>query len=118
MNKKMLKIQNINKILGRDLYSKWMPQTKGWAVSSVELVGDTYIFELVTTDGRWKGAEIQLRREPHIDANTFKTKYELWAWNMENSKPEVTWYTMEELDTVEGMILRLGMMLERMIPKN
>jgi len=113
----MLRIQNINKIFGRQLYSKWIPGTYGWAVSSVELVGDTYIFELVS-NGKFKQAEIQLRREPHIDANTFKTKYELWAWNIENSKPEVTWYTIEELNTVEGMVLRLGIMLERIIPKN
>lgn len=113
----MLRIQNINKIFGRQLYSKWIPGTYGWAVGSVELVGDTYIFELFS-NGRFKQAEIQLRREPHIDANTSKTKYELWAWNIENSKPEVTWYTIEELNTVEGMVLRLGIMLERIIPKN
>ncbi len=112
----MLRIQNINKIFGRQLYSKWIPNTYGWVVGSVELVGDTYIFELFS-NGRWKNAEIQLRREPHIDAMTLKTKYELWAWNIENSMPESIWYTPKEIDTVESMVLRLGIMLERIIPK-
>lgn len=111
----MLRIQNINKIVGRQLYSKWIPNTYGWAVANVESVGDTYIFELVS-NGRFKNAEIQLRGEPHIDANTLKTKYELWGWNMENNKPEVIWYTIKEIDTVERMVLRLGIMLEKIIP--
>lgn len=112
----MLRIRNINKIFGRQLYSKWIPQTQGWAVGSVELVGDTYCFQLVS-NGKWKSAEIQLRREPHIDAMTLKTKYEVWAWNMESSKPESIWYTIAEMNTVESMVLRLGIMLEKIIPK-
>ena len=112
----MLRIENINKIFGRQLYSKWMPQTQGWAVGSVELVGDTYIFQLVS-NGKWKSAEIQLRKQPKLDLNRSSTVYELWAWNLESNRPESEWYTTKEMDTVEGMVLRLGIMLERIIPK-
>lgn len=113
----MLRIENINKIFGRQLYSKWIPGTYGWAVSSVEEVGNTYIFELVS-NGRFKQAEIQLRREFNLVNGSFQKRYELWAWNLESNRPEVEWYTIKEMDTVEAMVLRLGIMLERIIPTN
>ena len=113
----MLRIQNINKIFGRQLYSKWIPGTYGWAVSSVELVGDTYIFELVS-NGKFKQAEIQLRREPKIDAMTLDTVYELWAWNLESNKPEILWRTSEDMKTIKDMCLWLGYMIDKIVPKN
>ena len=114
----MLQIQNINKIWGKFVESKWLPNSKGWAVSKVEEVGDTYIFELVTTDGRWKDAEIQLRREPKIDAMTLETVYELWAWNLESNKPEILWRTSEDMKTIKDMCLWLGYMIDKIVPKN
>jgi hypothetical protein len=83
----------------------------------VESVGDTYIFELVTTDGRWKGAEIQLRREPAKYDPIYKEfLYELWAWNLVNSKPEQMWCKVSQINTIEEMALRLGMILEKILP--
>jgi len=113
-----LTIKNIDKIWGRQMYSKWIPGTYGWAVQSVEDIGDKYIFELAS-NGRFKHAEIQLKREPvkyHPDANVFL--YELWAWNLEENKAEQMWFSKKELDTIEGMVTRLGLMLEKIIPKN
>jgi hypothetical protein len=108
----MLLIENINKIFGKSIYSKWIPDTYGWKVSGVESVGDTYIFTLTDTNGKWGGAEIQLRREPNENRC-----YELWAWNMVNSMPERIYYSKMEMNTIEGMLLRLGIMLEKIIPK-
>jgi hypothetical protein len=114
MNKKMLKIQNINKIWGKFVDSKWLPNSKGWVVRSVESVGDTYIFELAS-NGKFKQAEIQLRREPFwFDG---EIKYELWAWNMETLKPEVLWRTKEDLKTIRDMCLWLGYMIDKIVPK-
>lgn len=112
----MLRIQNINKIFGKHVDSKWLPDSKGWAVGNVELVGDTYIFELFS-NGRFKQAEIQLRREPHIDAMTLETVYELWAWNLESNRPEILWRTAEDLKTIRDMCLWLGYMIDKIVPK-
>jgi hypothetical protein len=115
---KMLTIKNTDKLVGVDLYSKWIPCTYGWVVKSVEEVGDTYIFVLKDGNGKWGGAEIQLRREPvkyNPDNKAFL--YELWAWNLNNGKAEQAFYSKKELKTVEDMVLRLGLMLEKIIPQ-
>ena len=116
-NKKVLKIKNIYNIVGQQLYSKWLPKTEGWAVRSVEEVGDTYCFELVTTNGAWMQAQIQLRREWKIVNGSFEKQWELWAWNLENGKPEQLWCKMSSMNTTSEMGLRLGMILERILPK-
>lgn len=111
----MLKIKNINKIIGEELDCKWLPNTKGWVVKGVEAVGDTYCFELVTTNGKWLGAEIQLRREPVIRDG--ETKYEMWAWNLENNIPEVLWRTSADLMTIGDGVLWVGYVLDKILPK-
>ena len=113
-----LTIKNIDKIFGRQLYSKWIQNSYGWAVQSVEDIGDKYIFELAS-NGRFTHAEIQLKRDPvkyNPDDRVFL--YELWAWNLEDNKAEQMWFSKKELDTIEGMVMRLGLMLEKIIPKN
>jgi hypothetical protein len=85
-------------------------------VRHVEEVGDTYCFELINTNpnSRFGQAEIQLRREPYwFDG---EIKWELWAWNLENNKPEQIWMKKTEMNTIPDMGLRLGMMLEKIIP--
>lgn len=112
-----LRIKNIHKIFGRQLYSKWIPGTYGWAVQSVEGTNDTYHFELAS-NGKFKHAEIQLRRDPKYNPESFVKVYELWAWNLEKNKAETMWFSMQEIDTIEAMVTRLGVMLEKIIPKN
>ena len=110
----MLKIQNIYKIIGEELDCKWLPNTKGWIVRSVEEVGDTYIFGVDDKSGNWGGAEIQLRREPVIRDG--EIKYEMWAWNLENNIPEVLWRTRADLMTIGDGVLWVGYVLDKIIP--
>ena len=112
-----LTIQNIQKIWGRQMYSKWIPGTYGWAVQSVEGDSDAYYFELAS-NGRFKHAEIQLRREPKWDDLAGQTVYELWAWNLESNKPEILWRTSEDMKTIRDMCLWLGYMIDKIVPKN
>jgi hypothetical protein len=113
----MLQIKNLNKIVGQHLYTKWLPKTEGWAVRAVEEIGDTYIFELINTqNGTWRQAEIQLRREKNFDPNDFTIKWELWAWNLENNKPERMMCKSSQMNTISEMGLRLAMILERILP--
>jgi hypothetical protein len=114
----MLKIKNIDKIVGVDLYSKWIPGTYGWAVRSVEGDGNTYYFEL-ERNGRFRHAEIQLRREPNkYNPDNKVFLYELWAWNFQKGKAEKMWFSKQELDTIDNMVMRLGLMLEKIIPND
>ena len=114
---KKLTIQNLNKIWGRQLYSKWIPGTYGWAVQNVEGTNDAYYFDLAS-NGKFKHAEIQLKREPiKRKSRRDAFMYELWAWNLEKNKAETMQFSMKELDTVEGMVMRLGLMLEKILPK-
>ena len=112
----MLTIQNINKIIGRELDCKWLPNTKDWWVKSIEDAGDTYIFELknANSDARFGNAEIQLRREPVIRDG--EIKYEMWAWNLENNIPEVLWRTRADLMTIGDGVLWVGYVLDKIIP--
>ena len=115
VDNKRLTIKNIDKIFGRQLYSHLIPNTQGWAVASVEGVADAYYFELAS-NGRFKSAEIQLKREPKYNPESFVRGYELWAWNLEKNKAEQMWFSKQEFDTIEGMVTRLGLMLEKIIP--
>jgi hypothetical protein len=114
----MLTIQNIDKIIGEELDCKWLPNTKDWWVRNIEEAGDTYIFELMNTDSnaRFGSAEIQLRREPKLDLNRSATVYEMWAWNLENNKPEILWRTKADLETVRDGVLWIGYVLDKIVP--
>ena len=48
---------------------------------------------------------------------SFEKKWELWAWNLENNKPEQLWCKISSMNTTSEMGLRLGMILERILPK-
>jgi hypothetical protein len=113
---KKLTIQNPHKIWGKQVYSKWVPGSYGWAVQSVEESRYAYFFELAS-NGRLKHAEIQLKREPvkyNPDDKVFL--YEMWAWNIQTGRAEQMWFSMKEIDTMEGMAMRLGVMLEKILP--
>jgi hypothetical protein len=112
----MLKIQNLYNIVGQQLYSKWIPNSYGWAVRGVEEVGDKYIFELVNTNGKYTQAEIQLRRQPIWDMVAKQTVYELWAWNLEEDRPETLWRTKGDIMTPTDTGLWLAMILDKIIP--
>jgi hypothetical protein len=115
---KKLTIQNLYKIWGRQVYSTWLPGTYGWEVQSVGGINDRYFFEL-RSNGKFKHAEIQLKRDAvkyNPDDKVFL--YEMWAWNLENNRAEHMWFSKQELDTMEGMAMRLGLMLEKIIPKD
>ena len=116
VDNKRLTIKNIDKIFGRQLYSKWIPGTYGWAVQSVEGTNDAYYFDLAS-NGKFKHAEIQLKRYPKYNPESFVRGYELWAWNLEKNKAETMQFSMQEIDTLESMVIRLGVMLEKIIPK-
>jgi hypothetical protein len=113
-----LTIKNIDKIFGRQLYSKWIQNSYGWAVQSVEGNDDTYYFELAS-NGPIKHIQVKLRREPSkYNPDKKEFLYELWAWNHINSNWQQEYYTKRDLDTMDGMVMRLGLMLEKVIPKN
>ena len=112
----MLRIQNINKIWGKHVDSKWLPNSKGWVVGNVEDIGDTYVFELAS-NGKPNQAQIQLNKRPKWDDLGGETVYELWAWNLETLKPEVLWRTKDDMKTIKDMCLWLGYMIDKTIPK-
>jgi hypothetical protein len=113
---KKLTIQNLNKIWGRQLYSKWIQNSYGWVVQSVEDKNDRYFFEL-RSNGKFKHAEIQLKRDPKYNPESFVRGYELWAWNSEENRAETMWFSKRDLETMDGMCMRLGLMLEKILPK-
>jgi hypothetical protein len=49
-------------------------------------------------------------------SETETIKWELWAWNLENNKPERMMCKVSEMNTTSEMGLRLGMILERILP--
>lgn len=112
-----LTIQNIHKIWGKHVYSKWIENSYGWAVESVEGDSDTYYFALAS-NGPVKYIEVKLRREPSkYNPNDMDFLYEMWTWNIAEHRWEQAFYSKRDLDTMEGMMLRLGLMIEKILPK-
>lgn len=116
MNKRIT-IQNLDKIIGQHLYSKWLPKTTGWGVWDVEdFDGDTYRFELGCLNGGWKHVSVQLRRDPmKFEPNRREWLYELWGWNTQTNKPEQLWCRMRDMGSTNDFALSLGMMVEKII---
>jgi len=112
---KRITIQNLDKIRGQHLFSKWLPKTTGWVVRDVETIGDTYRFELACSKGGWKQVSVQLRRDVgKYEPNRREWLYELWAWG-KDGKPEQIWMLKGEMNSMSEMALRLGMMVEKII---
>jgi DNA integrity scanning protein DisA with diadenylate cyclase activity len=111
---KRITIQNLDKIIGQHLFSKWLPKTTGWVVRNVESVGDTYIFELGCSKG--KHVSVQLRRDAmKYEPNRKEFLYELWGWNTQTNKPEQVWCRMRDMGSTNDFALSLGMMVEKML---
>lgn len=110
-----LTIKNIHKIFGRHVYSKWIQNTYGWSVQSVEEVHDTYYFQLVN-NGPMRSIQIKLKREPSkYEPYKREFLYQLYVWSHSNGKWVEEYYTKNDLDTLDGMCVKLGLMLERVI---
>jgi hypothetical protein len=110
----VLTIKNIDKIIDYPLDSKWLPKTKGWIVSEIEEVGDTYIFVLKDTNGMWGGAEVQLRREWNLVNGSFERQWELWAWDVKG-KPIQRWCKWNELSTIKEIGLWISYVLDKIL---
>jgi hypothetical protein len=114
---KKLTIKNLHKIWGRQVYSTWIPGTYGWAIGSVEEISDNYYFQLAS-NGPLKSIQIKLRRNPaKYNPDDREFLYELWAWSHSNGKWVEEYYPKKDLDTMDGMCMRLGLMLEKILPK-
>lgn len=113
---KKITIENLNKIRGQHLFSKWLPKTTGWVVRDWEAFGDTYIFELACSKGGYRQVSVQLRRTPaKFEPNKREYLYELWGWNTQTNKPEQIWMMKTEMNSKNEFALRLGMMVEKMV---
>ena len=113
---KRITIQNLDKIRGQHLFSKWLPKTTGWVVRDVETIGDTYRFELACSNGEWKQVSVQLRRDPmKFEPNRREWLYELWGWNTQTNRPEQVWCRMRDMGSTNDFALSLGMMVEKIV---
>ena len=55
-----------------------------------------------------------MRREPVLRDG--EIKYEMWAWNLDNNRPEILWRTKADLITVRDGALWIGYVLDKIIP--
>jgi hypothetical protein len=39
----------------------------------------------------------------------------MWAWNLENNKPEILWRTKADLETVRDAVLWIGYVLDKIL---
>lgn len=118
----MLEIKNIYKIIGEELDCKWLPNTKGWVVKTVEDVGDTYCFGLENGSIDGMEAQIQLRRKweykseyENVIGVKKKKMCEIWAWDS-GGYPHSKWCTYEQLSDKKVVGLWIGYILDKMLP--
>ena len=113
---KRITIENLNKIRGQHLFSKWLPKTTGWVVRDWEAFGDTYIFKLACSKGGYREVSVQLRRDPmKFEPNRREWMYELWGWNTQTNKPEQVWCRMRDMGSTNDFALSLGMIVEKIL---
>lgn len=110
----LLDIKNIDKIEGESLESKWMPNTKGFYVESVEVHPIMYVFKILhgcknTTH------YLDLKRRP--DGKKFFKHYSIGGWSESGEYIKKDCH-IDELRTMEDCRLWLGYVLEQIREPN
>jgi hypothetical protein len=119
MNNMVLTIENYKKIVGQSIYSKWVPQSKGWEVKDMRETDHLYEIELVTYDptlGMKFIIPIELGRYPHYCPYTYLVKYWMQVETVHKQSASKG-YAKEAYRTMDQMLKILAVVLHDMMKK-
>lgn len=108
----MLHIKNQDKLLGKEIYSKFLPQLGKWSVVSV--LKDEYSYDIKIQNTKTRDWDkIYLDRRPYFDADDSEPKYKMWGL-VEKSKPKSKLLTKDVIKDIDRLLLYMVMLLKEM----
>lgn len=114
-----LTIENYKKIVGQSIYSKWVPQSKGWEVKDMRETDHLYEI-ILQKDEPHLGMKfiipIELARQPHYCPYTFMIKYWMKAEKLNNQSAS-RGYTKEAYQTMDQMLENLAVVFYDVMQK-
>lgn len=108
----MLTIKNQYKLLGKQIYSKFLPQLGEWTVVSV--LKDEYSYDIKIQNTKTRDWDkIYLDRRPYFDVDDFEGKYKIWGL-VEKGGPKSKMIKKDIIKDIDLFILNMVLLLKEM----
>lgn len=109
----MLNIKNQYKLLGKTLYSKFLPQSGEWSV--VSILKDEFSYDIKIQNTQTRDVDrIYLDRRPHYDPADFEPHYRLWGMNKYKSEEKSKLIKKIIIKDIDRLLIYMLMVLKEM----
>lgn len=112
----MLRIKNQQRLLGKRIYSKFLPQLGEWKVVSILRDDFRYDIKIQNTKSPSDWDKIHLDRRPYYDPGSFEPHYKLWGMDTENLTPKSNMIKKGIIADMDRFVLYMVMLLKEMRP--
>ena len=114
----MLTINNLDKIVGKSIHTKWIPETEGWVVKRMEEEGEYYQILIQKTDNSTTGnVHILLERTKVYDPDNNEFGYKLKGINRVNECVS-NMITTETIKRIEDIQFQISTLFAKMIRRS
>ena len=109
----MLNIKNQDKLLGKPIYSKFLPQLGEWQVVSV--LRDEHMFNINIQNTESRDMDrIYLQRRPWYDPTSFSPKYRLMGYCKITGKETTKLIDKPQIQDINLLLIHMAIMLKKM----
>ena len=109
----MLNIKNQDKLLGKPIYSKFLPQLGEWTVVSV--LRDEHMFNINIQNTKSRDMErIYLDRQPRFDPASFEPKYRLMGYCKLKGEEKSKLIGKPQIQDMDMLLIQMITMLNKM----
>jgi hypothetical protein len=111
----VLKIKNQDKLLGKLIYSKFLPQLGEWTVFSV--LRDERTFDIRIQNTKTRDMDrIYLDRQPHFDPTSFEPKYRLVGYCKLKGEEKSKLVGKPQIQDMDMLLIQMTTVLNKMRP--
>ena len=111
----MLHIKNQDKLLGKPIYSKFLPQLGEWTVVSV--LRDEHAFDIRIQNTKTRDMDrIYLDRQPYFDPTSFSPKYRLMGYCKDKGEEKSKLIEKDSVQDMDRLLISMLMVLREMRP--
>ena len=109
----MLNIKNQDKLLGKPIYSKFLPQLGEWTVVSV--LRDEHMFNINIQNTESRDMDrIYLQRRPWYDPTSFSPKYRLMGYCKITGEEKSKMIGKPQIQDINLLLIHMAIMLKKM----
>jgi hypothetical protein len=109
----MLHIKNQHKLLGKAIYSKFLPRLGEWKVVSILKDEYSYDIKIQNTKTRRDWEKIYLDRRPYFDYDDSEPKYKMWGM-VGKGGPKSKMIKKGKIQDIDSFIINMLLLLKEM----